>query len=178
MTTTNKYASLELGTIEAVFNKLGGLEGAQRFLRGDSEIVIKSHVINCDADLFVPDGYSVEEHIKGGELRWNPKEIKLYLCDEQKGYSSIQGHMLRKKLKNKSVLNSNVLSYLLKNQQLIPNQWKGKFIFFWGTIYRDSDGDQFVHNLDWGNGEWFSNYLSLDSDFGRNYLAAVSVVSN
>ena len=32
-----KYASLELGTIEAVFNKLGGIEGAQRFLCGELE---------------------------------------------------------------------------------------------------------------------------------------------
>lgn len=32
---TMKYASLDLGTIEGVFNKLGGLEGAQRFLRGE-----------------------------------------------------------------------------------------------------------------------------------------------
>ena len=29
-----KYASLALGMIEAVFNKLGGIEGAQRFLSG------------------------------------------------------------------------------------------------------------------------------------------------
>lgn len=33
-----KYATLELGTIEAVFNKLGGIEGAQRFLRGELEL--------------------------------------------------------------------------------------------------------------------------------------------
>jgi hypothetical protein len=39
---TNKYASLDLGTIEAVFNKLGGLEGAKRFLQGAVELVIKS----------------------------------------------------------------------------------------------------------------------------------------
>lgn len=33
-----KYATLELGTIEAVFNKLGGIEGVQRFLRGELEL--------------------------------------------------------------------------------------------------------------------------------------------
>lgn len=32
---TMKYASLDLETIEAVFNKLGGMDGAQRFLRGE-----------------------------------------------------------------------------------------------------------------------------------------------
>lgn len=30
-----KYAGLDLGTIEAVFNKLGGIEGAQKLLRGE-----------------------------------------------------------------------------------------------------------------------------------------------
>lgn len=37
-----KYAKLDLGTIEAVVNKLGGMEGVQRFLRGEltvSELV-------------------------------------------------------------------------------------------------------------------------------------------
>lgn len=37
-----KYATLDLGTIEAVFNKLGGLEGAKRFLSGAAEVVLKS----------------------------------------------------------------------------------------------------------------------------------------
>jgi hypothetical protein len=32
---TNKYADLKLGTIEAVFNKLGGIEGAEKLLRGE-----------------------------------------------------------------------------------------------------------------------------------------------
>lgn len=39
---TMKYATLDLGTIEAVFNKLGGLEGAKRFLSGAAEVVMKS----------------------------------------------------------------------------------------------------------------------------------------
>lgn len=32
---TMKYASLSLGMVEAVFNKLGGMDGAQRFLSGE-----------------------------------------------------------------------------------------------------------------------------------------------
>ncbi|MGH7141511.1 MAG: hypothetical protein ACREGH_02675, partial [Minisyncoccia bacterium] len=34
-----KYPNLDLGTIEAVFNKLGGMEGAQAFLRGERNLV-------------------------------------------------------------------------------------------------------------------------------------------
>ncbi|MEX0934074.1 MAG: hypothetical protein WD003_02350 [Candidatus Paceibacterota bacterium] len=33
-----KYASLDLGTVEAVFNKLGGLEGARAFLRDEQKL--------------------------------------------------------------------------------------------------------------------------------------------
>ena len=40
---TMKYATLDLGTIEGVFNKLGGLEGAQRFLRGELVVIEPKH---------------------------------------------------------------------------------------------------------------------------------------
>jgi len=164
MTTTMKYASLELGTIEAIVNKLGGMEGAQRFLRGDAEVVIKNHVIDCDANPYVPDGWKVEEHIKGGELRWNPDEVELYLCDEQKG-GSIEGNELRKKLKGQPVLNACVLDYLLANPQLIPEEWKGKAVFFWGTIYRYSNGDLFVRYLYWYGEQWYWDFNWLDYNF-------------
>jgi len=36
-----KYASLELGTVEAVFNKLGGMDGAKRFLADEFTLVPK-----------------------------------------------------------------------------------------------------------------------------------------
>ena len=37
--TTNKYAKLNLGEIEAVFNKFGGIDGARRFLNGELVLV-------------------------------------------------------------------------------------------------------------------------------------------
>ncbi len=36
-----KYANLDLGTIEAVFNKLGGIDGAQAFLRGAAPLTFE-----------------------------------------------------------------------------------------------------------------------------------------
>ncbi len=33
-----KYANLDLGTIEAIVNKLGGMDGVNRFLRGELEV--------------------------------------------------------------------------------------------------------------------------------------------
>lgn len=39
---TNKYADVKLGFVEAVLNKLGGIVGAERFLRG--EVVVSERV--------------------------------------------------------------------------------------------------------------------------------------
>jgi len=43
--------------------------------------------INLDADpVFVPEGFEVVEHIKGGFLNWNPKrpKIELYVTPNQR----------------------------------------------------------------------------------------------
>ena len=46
---------------------------------GFSEIKPTSHIINCDAQPFTPDGLRVEEHQKGGQFVWSPDAVELYL---------------------------------------------------------------------------------------------------
>jgi hypothetical protein len=139
-----------------------------------------SHIIDCDADPFVPDGWKVEEHKKGGELDFDPTQMQFYLADGQKNGKSMQGHKLRKDLANMPVMNANVLDYLLTNPDLIPKDWKTdghgntRWIFFWGTIYRYPDGDLYVrclcrHDCRW---DWSGNWLS--NDWNGNDPAALS----
>ena len=111
----------------------------------------KTHIIDCNKKPFVPDGWKVETHIKGGKMKWSIPQ--LYLSEKQKsGY--ILGTDLQKKLADKHVLNANVLDYLLAHPELIPEEWKGKYIFFWGTIYRGSDDYLYVRYLCWFGGRW------------------------
>jgi hypothetical protein len=63
---------------------------------------------------------------------------------------------------------------LLANPELIPEEWKGKFIFFWGTIYRNSDGSLYVRYLNWNGDQWNWNFNCLDNDWNDNNPAAVS----
>ena len=42
---TMKYASLDLGTIEAVVNKLGGLDGIRRFLAGELTLAVPTFFV-------------------------------------------------------------------------------------------------------------------------------------
>ncbi len=145
------------------------------YLRGLSEIKQVAHAIDCDADPFLPNGWRVEEHRKDGVVIWDPTKASLYLSKGQMGDKRIVGNDLRRELKSKPVFTANVLDYLLKpeNQHLIPEDWKGKYVFFWGTIYRHSDGDLYVRCLyrdgsAWG---WYGGWLG--NDFNSNNPALV-----
>jgi hypothetical protein len=146
-----------------------------RFLKNGARIhVVGNHTIDCFADPFVPKGWSVEEHRRTGDFVWDPSKVALYLSDSQKNGKVIEGAKLREELKDKSVLSANVLDYLLAHSELIPEKWKGKYVFFWGTIYRDSDGLLHVRCLGWGGGRWDWRCSWLDGDWLDDGPAAVS----
>ena len=134
---------------------------------------MKSHIINLEKPPYIPyPNWTIESHIGKGKWKWNPKEVELYLSEKQKtGY--VIGHDLRKKLENKPVLNANVLDYLYENQELIPEDWKNKYVYFWGTIYRYSDGDLRVRCLYFHGGVWDRNYNWLGNGWGGDDPAAL-----
>lgn len=115
---------------------------------------LPEHLIDFDAAPFLPDGWKVEEHQKGGAFKWNAAKVKLHLSKNQQGGKIIQGNKLRDELKTQTVFNANVLDYLLANPHLIPEEWKGKYVFFWGTVYSHSSGSLCVRCLYWRDGGW------------------------
>lgn len=139
----------------------GNLSDFRRVLAGTAEIIVRQHIIDCDAQPFMPNGWKVEEHTPGGQFEWDIEAISLYLSDEQQPCGKRKGgDELRKELAGKPVLNANVLDYLLAHTNLIPEEWKDKYLFFWGTIYLDSDGDRCVRYLHWrGSGPWGRGWL-------------------
>ena len=152
------------------FKELSDIRG---LFHGTHEIKQVKHLIDCNVEPFIPDGWKVEEHRKGGQLEWNAEKISLYLSENQKDGNYTEGNKLRKELENKPVLNANVLDYLLKNPHLIPEEWKSKYVFFWGTAYRNSDGNLVVRYLNWNGGKWNWNYNWFDNDFNDNNPAVV-----
>lgn len=145
----------------------------RQVLLGYASIQVVDHLIDCDASPFVPDGLIVEEHQKGGAFKWDASQVQLYLDSGQKNGKWIEGNKLRKALAQKPVLNANVLDYLLKNPHLIPEEWKGKYIFFWGTIYRGSDGSLIVRYVCWRDDGWGWSSRWLDRDWDGRHPAAV-----
>lgn len=140
-----------------------------KLIKGES---VSGTIIDCDADPVVPNGWKVEEHKKDGKLSFDPSQVEFYLDDGQKGGKAIEGSKLRQRLADKPVLNANILDYLLANPDLIPDEWKTneagntRYIFFWGTVYRDSFGNLCVRCLYWSDGRWgwSDGWLGYDWD--------------
>jgi hypothetical protein len=168
-----KYGPVNLGQIEALLNKIGGEEGMNAILSDRAQIAYSEHVIDLDADPRRPyDGWKVEEHKKGGQFKWNASKVQLFLHSKQQG-SNIEGNKLRKDLADNPVYNANLLDYLLDNPYLIPQEWKGKEVCFWGTIYRLSDGNLYVRCLVWHGGHWSQGDDCLDGNFNSHCPSAV-----
>lgn len=133
-------------------------------------------IIDTDKNPKIPyDGWKVEKHIKMGKIKWEVPVLHLE-PEQEKGY--LNGNTLRERLKGKPVLNANVLDYLLEHTELIPEEWKGKCIFFWGTIYRNSGGYLYVRCLLWIGDSWDWDYYWLDNDWGGSYTAALRASLN
>ncbi len=134
--------------------------------------------IDCDADPIVFPGWlSLEQHRKGGMLKWNIAKFMLHIVKEQESsrHKYIVGDYLREKLYEMAVMNANVLDYLLANPHLIPEEWKIRRVFFWGTIYRDEKGSLFVRYLFWRKGEWRWYAKWLGDHWGELDPAAILV---
>ncbi|OGB75075.1 hypothetical protein A2810_00955 [candidate division Kazan bacterium RIFCSPHIGHO2_01_FULL_49_10] len=154
-------------------------------VRGQARIEMVKHLINCVADPIIPQGYgwTVEYHDASlGLLELDPSKIELYLSKQQQVNSYIEGNKLLRKLRgleSKSVLNANVLDDWLADNSRIPEiirivyQIQGKLVFFWGTIYRDSDGYLYVRYLRWFVGRWHWYYRWLGYGWFSSDPAAV-----
>ena len=133
---------------------------------------MKKTIIDTDKQPKIPfDGWTVESHTGMGKLEWNPENVELHLEPEQKN-RFIEGNELRKRLEGKPVLNATVLDYLLDHQELIPDSWKEKYVYFWGTIFRYASGDLCVECLCWGGSRWVWNDDWLGSDWDSGDPAA------
>ena len=158
-------------------------------LRGTHEIKAIEHVIDCGGNPFIPNDWKMEKHQGSGVVRLekradgqlyiNGKKVILYLSKKQLNGESIVGNELREEISGKEILNAIVLDYLLAHPGLIPDDWKKdekgniRYIFFWGTIYRISDGYLYVRCLRFDGGEWDWYYYWLDYYFDGRSPSAV-----
>ncbi len=146
--------------------------------------------IDLDADpIFVPEGFEVVEHRKGGILRWAPyrPQIELYLTAAQRK-GVVSGLAVAEELAEfeGTMVNANALDYLVGGYPdapwIIPDSWqfvepyKSKHILFWGTQYR-YEGALCVRSLDWYADArmhaWKAGFCWTDHRLNSQYPAAM-----
>lgn len=137
-------------------------------------------LIDSDADPFVPKGWKVYKHHRGGIIKWFPDKGKIYTPDERKYGGGLRFSDLEKELKQNRVLNANVLDAVLKDPQLIPPEWWCAFgangdtaISFLGTIYLAGNGDQVVRCLKYGLADWYEDYFRVNHYWLRYQKVAI-----
>lgn len=136
-------------------------------------------ILPGDKDPIAIKDLTVETNIKHGLITFDPSKLELYLSPKQiTGF--IKGCDLLKELKSlkgKVLLNDGDLEVFLKpeNWKYIPGDWRGKLVYFWGTIYHHG-ADLYVRYLHWDGRSWYSDYSWLENDW-NNYEPAVVLAS-
>ena len=168
MNTTMKYASLDLGTVEAVFNKLGGLEGAAQFLRDELTLVpqpkpepppepVLDFLVRVDRSVkpTYPDWFKKLEHPElecSGPTEYNLQTgVEQWLHDQQK-CGSVQGNTIHTHLKKDNALTSCLnlqdgLAIQAKGIAVFRKLFGGKAVFLWGSVVRNRGGNLLVPYL-------------------------------
>jgi hypothetical protein len=49
-------------------------------------------VIDCDAAPFIPEGWTVDKHEKGGQVQWEPSKVSLWLASGQQNGGWLWSH--------------------------------------------------------------------------------------
>lgn len=159
--------------------------------KSDAPYVIHTATVDLSVDPKSPfSGATIESNVKGNpqavvELRSDDnlyvdgKKIILHLEPGQKS-GNMKGHVLREAVSGKIVQNAALLDFLLAHVEFIPNHWKKdaagntRYVFFWGTVYRDSGGGLCVRCVCWLGGRWVSGYGWLADGWSVGDPAAVS----
>ncbi len=158
------------------WSRLAENEGLMRSLlpviMGQAHVEANTYIIDLDAAPFIPNGWKIESHKKGGSFEWDPTKVALHLEPEQIAFKPLKGFDLQKRLEGKPVFNATMLDWFLAHTELIPESWKQdddgntRYIFFWGTVYRRSGGGLCVRCLYWEGDRWHRNADWLENVFG------------
>jgi len=152
------------------YDRLGDI---RLLLDGMVKIVAVDNVIHLDADPVLREGWSVVEHRRHNSCTWGSLKLGLYIPDQQKSFTVV-GTKLRDLMKDQAVFNANLLDFLLARPGFIPDEWKHKCIYFWGTIFCNEYGELCVRYLCRRDGLWRGDYRRLSKDWYPHEPAAVN----
>ena len=185
------WDNLDSATIQKIINdpRQAGQQFTAFLRNGGKVIVGEPKVVAINRNRFNPkkfigDGWSIQSDetdarsIALTELDLTKVELRTMLKD---GETYIKGEEKLKRLKASGLvrLDADIFLTLWENQHLIPESWKEKvngntrYIFFDGTVLRDSVGRRCVLYLYWHVGAWSWDVIWLDVGWDASDPSAV-----
>ncbi len=167
----------DAGSQFTAFLKNGG-----RVIVGEPKVIPIDRTSAFDPVAFIGEGWSIveedERSLALGEVDLTKVNFETMLKERE---SSVVGEEKLKRLKDAGHirLDAKVFQTLWENQHLIPASWKEPtngnttYVFFDGTILRNSRGSRCVLCLYWDDGEWDWRYGWLDDKWDARYPSAV-----
>lgn len=125
-----------------------------RVVHRTHRIVQIKYIIDGDSDPHFPpnppSGLKVHLHQKNGKLNWHHDVIG-YDHDEprSRAMNFKYGDEVLARFEGNNLPNASAVTFYLKHPWLIPEEWKGQIIYFFGTIYIDSEGKLYAWRLEW-----------------------------
>lgn len=182
-----KYNDLSFGQAEAVFNKLGGMEGVMNFLSGKTMVVkvpteatsepTLDFIIRVDRTVrpTYPDWMKKVMHSDlepTGPTEYDLQSLGLWLHDDQKN-GVVSGNTIYVQLKEDNTLAdclglADLLAIQAKGITVFRKLFAGKAVFGWKSVVRNRGGDLSVpclHEV----GDWvILRWLWLNRDWNSS----------
>jgi len=146
----------------------------------DRYIMTQEHLIDCEANPILPEGWTIIRHYKFGIVKWNIDNVSLYVVPKlQEKRNKIRGYDIRDATEGRFALNINAMKYLLRRQCLIPENWRDKAIVFWGTIARDHKRFPQVFYMYWDteSKRWKRSFAWVGAEFDKDNPAILLKVA-
>ncbi len=157
-------------------------ENLQAFLRNPNSVFGNNAVLVIDRThlfnpaKFIGKGWSIEEQDERSLAlsEVNLADIQL-VTTLQNGEERVEGEEKLRRLKAAGYirLDAKILQTLWGNKNLIPESWKGKHVYFDGTVLRSPNGLRYVLYLCWYGDEWRWLYYWLEGDWDGHDPSAV-----
>lgn len=152
------------------------LTGLQALIEGGSSC---KKIIDLDEDPLIPSTWHLVDHECGGLFEFGLAKIRLASPGELGLQGRVKVDQLHEAVKGKGAFNANLLDWFLRkpNLRFIPEEWKEKSIYFFGTIYRSPSRTKLVRIMDveraWGCNFWRCNYDSFGREVGEQAVVAM-----
>ncbi len=115
--------------------------------------------------------FKMVEHLNQGFWKWDEDVARIKEVVHSPRHKVITAHELRERCAKDAIGNANFIEFFILNKHLVPEEWRGKNIFFLGTLYvhiaeKGKYYVRYVHCDKYGN--LTPQIMDTSSDVGEN----------